>query len=80
MQLNADRGHQEAAAEAQGGGEHGLARADPFHPPAEDGGGSPRTTIAMEKIHPSCFKSQSPGAECVMPISLVRGRLKVEKA
>src|SRR5579862_3333385 len=40
----------------------------------------PRTTIAMEKIQPTCFRSQSPGAECVIPSSLVSGRLKVENA
>ncbi len=36
--------------------------------------------MAMEKTQPICFKSQSPAAECVIPISLVKGKLKVEKA
>ena len=36
--------------------------------------------MAMEKTQPTCFKSQSPGAECVIPISRVKGRLKVENA
>src|ERR1700743_492361 len=40
----------------------------------------PRNTIAMEKIQPTSFKFQSPGADCVSPMSLVSGRLKVEKA
>ena len=39
MQMNAERGDEEAAAEAQGGGEHGFARTDPFHPTAEHGRG-----------------------------------------
>ena len=34
----------------------------------------------MEKIQPTSFRFQSPGADWVMPISLVSGRLKVEKA
>ncbi len=37
-------------------------------------------TMAMEKIQPTCFRSQSSGAEWVSPMSLVSGRLKVEKA
>ncbi len=40
----------------------------------------PRNTIAMEKIQPTSFKFQSPGADCVSPISFVSGRLKVEMA
>src|SRR5580698_8422777 len=40
----------------------------------------PRNTIAMEKIQPTSFKFQSPGADCVTPSNLVSGRLKVEKA
>ncbi|MGY3421568.1 hypothetical protein ACVWZW_002043 [Bradyrhizobium sp. F1.13.4] len=41
---------------------------------------SPRNTIAMEKIQPSSVSFQSPGADCVTPISLVIGRLKTLKA
>src|ERR1700742_1111586 len=40
----------------------------------------PRKTIAIENIQPTSFKFQSPGADCVMPSSLVSGKLKVEKA
>ena len=40
----------------------------------------PKKTMAMEKIQPTCFRSQSPCAEAVSPISLVSGRLKVENA
>src|SRR6266478_433953 len=40
----------------------------------------PRKTMAMEKIQPTSFKFQSPGAVCVSPMSLVSGRLKVENA
>ena len=39
VQMNAHRGDQEAAAEAQRGGEHRLARPDAFHPAAEYGSG-----------------------------------------
>jgi len=40
----------------------------------------PRTKIAMEKIQPSSVSFQSSGADFVMPISLVIGRLKTLKA
>src|SRR5882757_9705908 len=40
----------------------------------------PRNNIAMEKIHPTSLRLQSPGADCVIPSSLVSGKLKVEKA
>ena len=40
---------------------------------AED---TPRKKIASEKIQPSWVSFQSSGADCVMPISLVIGRLK----
>src|SRR5882757_679987 len=40
----------------------------------------PRKTMAIEKIQPTSFKFQSPGAVCVSPMSLVSGRLKVENA
>ena len=36
--------------------------------------------MAMENVQPTSFRFQSPGAEWVMPISLVSGRLKVENA
>ena len=36
--------------------------------------------MAMEKIHPTSLRFQSPGADFVIPISLVSGKLKVEKA
>src|ERR1700722_4968186 len=40
----------------------------------------PRTTMAMEKIQPTSFRSQSPCADAFSPMSLVNGRLNVEKA
>ena len=40
----------------------------------------PRNTIAMEKIQPRSVSFQSSGADCVMPISLVIGRLKTLNA
>ena len=36
--------------------------------------------MAIEKIQPSSVNFQSSGAESVIPISLVIGRLKTEKA
>ncbi len=41
MKMDTDRRDDEPAAEAQGGGEHGLSRTDPLHPASEDGGGQP---------------------------------------
>ena len=41
---------------------------------------APSTKIAMEKIQPSSVSFQSSGADWVMPISLVIGRLKTLKA
>src|SRR6185312_7771490 len=40
----------------------------------------PRNSIASEKIHPSSVSFQSPGADCVMPSSLVIGKLKTLSA
>ena len=40
----------------------------------------PRTAMAMENVHPTSVNFQSPGADWVIPISLVSGKLKVEKA
>src|SRR5271155_4738763 len=40
----------------------------------------PRNKMAMEKIHAISLRFQSPGADWVIPISLVIGKLKVEKA
>src|ERR1700677_40161 len=40
----------------------------------------PRMAMAMENIQPISFKFQSPGTECVMPRTLVSGRLNVENA
>src|SRR6185503_15165553 len=40
----------------------------------------PRNTIAIEKIQPSWVSFQSPGADWVMPISLVIGKLKTLSA
>ncbi len=36
--------------------------------------------IAIEKVQPTSVSFQSPGAEWVMPMSLVSGKLKVENA
>ena len=36
--------------------------------------------MAIEKIQPSSVSFQSPGADCVMPISLVIGRLNTLNA
>ena len=41
---------------------------------------TPRKKIAMEKIQPSSGSFQSPGADCVMPMSLVIGRLNTLNA
>ena len=41
---------------------------------------SPRMAIAMEKVQPTSVSSQSSGADWLRPISLVSGKLKVEKA
>ena len=41
---------------------------------------NPRNTMAMEKIQPSSVSFQSSGADSVMPISLVIGRLNTLKA
>ncbi len=40
----------------------------------------PRKKIAIEKIQPSSGRCQSSGADCVMPMSLVIGRLNTLKA
>ena len=40
----------------------------------------PRNSIASEKIQPSSVSFQSPGADCVMPMSLVIGRLNTLSA
>src|SRR6185312_1689307 len=39
VQMNSEGRHDEAAAETDGGGEHGFARADRLDPAAEQGGG-----------------------------------------
>src|SRR6476619_2708379 len=41
---------------------------------------APRKKIASEKIQPSWVNFQSPGADCVMPSSLVIGRLSTLNA
>jgi hypothetical protein len=41
---------------------------------------TPRKKIASEKIHPSSVSFQSSGAGCVIPISLVIGRLNTLNA
>ncbi len=44
VEIDAERGDEEAAAETQRGGEHGFARADPVEPgPGEGGGEAERT-------------------------------------
>src|SRR5579871_2613227 len=40
----------------------------------------PKNRIAIENIQPTSFRFQSPPADWVIPISFVRGRLKVENA
>src|SRR5882757_8293018 len=40
----------------------------------------PRRTMAIENVQPTSVNFQSDGAEWVMPINLVRGKLKVENA
>jgi hypothetical protein len=40
----------------------------------------PKMAMAMENVHPTSLRFQSPGAEWSIPISLLRGRLKTEKA
>src|SRR3569623_3345053 len=41
---------------------------------------SPRKKIASENIQPSVVSAQSSGADCVMPITLVKGALNTENA
>jgi len=41
---------------------------------------SPRKTMAIEKIHPTVVRAQSPGALSVTPMTRVSGRLKTLKA
>src|ERR1700735_3108222 len=41
---------------------------------------TPRTAIAIENVQPTSVNFQSAGADWVIPISLVSGKLKVEKA
>ena len=80
VDLDAHRRDEEAAAETQRGGEHRLARSAFLDPAPQNRRRQAEHEDADVKIQPSSVSFQSSGADWVMPMSLVIGRLNTLKA